>query len=152
MQARCGLAAVRAEKLTRSDIYQALKARRTYATSGIRAYVDFSINGHEMGTEFTISSTKQPRKMDIAVAAPERITKLEVVRNGKVIADLADGNWFVQTTITDKQPIPKGAFYSITCEPPPSEQTLPGLALSGLTFAGHIDFAITVDTAGFRRG
>lgn len=111
MQARCGLAAMRAEKLTRADIYQAMKARRTYATSGIRAYVDFSINGHNMGTEFTVSSAKHPRKLNIAVAAPERIEKLEVIRNGKVIADLADGNWFVQTTITDKQPIPKGAFY-----------------------------------------
>nr|MBC8492180.1 DUF3604 domain-containing protein [Chloroflexota bacterium] len=35
MQARCGLAAVRANALTRTGLFEAMKARRTYATSGI---------------------------------------------------------------------------------------------------------------------
>lgn len=111
MQARCGLAAVRADELTRPALFQALRARRTYATSGIRAYVDLSVNGHEMGTQFVLASPDQPRRLAIAVAAPERIVKLEVVRNGDVIADLADGHWFVETEFTDPDPIPEGAFY-----------------------------------------
>ena len=111
MQARCGLAAVRAEKLTREGIFRAMQDRRTYATSGIRAYVDFSINGHQMGTEFTVNSAVAPRRMKIAVAAPEIISKLEIVRNGEVIADLANGKWFVQATFTDKRRIPQHTFY-----------------------------------------
>jgi len=113
MQARGGLAAVQANRLTRSGIYQAMKARRTYATSGIRAYVGFSVNGNGMGQECSVPSPSEPRELKIAVAAPERIVKLEIVRNGEVIADLADGNWFVETTIIDEDPIPDGAFYYI---------------------------------------
>jgi len=90
-----------------------MKARRTYATSGIRAYVYFSVNGNEMGQEFSASSSTQPRELEIAVSAPERIVKLEVVRNGEVIADLADGNWFVERMIIDRDAIPHGAFYYI---------------------------------------
>ncbi|MDP7162407.1 MAG: DUF3604 domain-containing protein [Phycisphaerae bacterium] len=108
MQARCGLAAVRAEGLSRPALFEAMQRRSTYATSGIRAYVDFRIDGHPMGSEF---QTQEPRRLGIAVAAPERIVKLEVVRNADVIADVADGNWFVETEITDCDPIPAGAFY-----------------------------------------
>jgi hypothetical protein len=111
MQARCGLAAVRAKALTRSDLFHAMRARKTYATSGIRAYVSFSINGHEAGSEFTIPSPAEPRRLSIAVAAPERIVNLQVIRNGDVMADMADGNWFVETKVKDRDPIPGGAFY-----------------------------------------
>lgn len=37
--------------------------------------------------------------------------KLEIIRNGEVIADLADQNWFVEKQIIDQSPIPDGAFY-----------------------------------------
>ena len=111
MQARCGLAAVAADELSRSGLFAALKARRTYATSGIRACVDFAVNDHPMGTECTISSPSEPRRLKLAVAAPERLARLEVIRNGDAIADLADGNWWVEAEIEDAEPIPDGAFY-----------------------------------------
>jgi len=47
----------------------------------------------------------------MAVAAPERIVKLQVIRNGEAIADRADGNWYVETEMEDTDPIPEGAFY-----------------------------------------
>ena len=111
MQARCGLAAVIADDLTRSALFTAMKSRRTFATSGIRAYVDFAVNDHPMGTEFSVTSPTEPRRLTIAVAAPEPIVKLEVIRNGATIADLADGSWHVETEIEDPDPLPDGAFY-----------------------------------------
>jgi hypothetical protein len=111
MQARCGLAAVRSEELTRDGLFEAMKARRTYATSGIRAYLDFSVNGRGMGGKLTLDRPAQPRHLKMAVATPERIEKLEVVRNGETIAELADGNWWREADLTDEEPIPDGAFY-----------------------------------------
>jgi len=70
-----------------------------------------SINGHDMGTEFTLSVPTEPRILKIAVAAPENITKIEVVKNGEVMIELADDNWFFETEITDTEPIQNGAFY-----------------------------------------
>lgn len=113
MQARCGLAAVRADGLTREAIYQALKIRRTFATSGIRGYVDFTVNGHNMGSEVELSTGREPRHCKIAAAAPERIVKAEVIRNGTTIAELADGNWFLENEIVDEEPILDNSFYYV---------------------------------------
>ncbi|HIE14747.1 TPA: DUF3604 domain-containing protein [Candidatus Bathyarchaeota archaeon] len=49
-----GLTCVLAEDLTRKEIFKALKARRCYATSGKRIYLDVKCNGHMMGEEFTL--------------------------------------------------------------------------------------------------
>lgn len=37
--------------------------------------------------------------------------RLEVVRDGRAMADLADGNWFVEGMLVAREPIPDGAFY-----------------------------------------
>ena len=113
MQARCGLAALRADELTRAGLFGAMKARRAYGTSGIRAYVDFSVNGVEMGGELSVCSATEPRRLKIAVAAPEPIVKLEIIRNGEAIADLADSSWHVEAELTDEDPIPDGVFYYV---------------------------------------
>jgi hypothetical protein len=51
-----GLACVYAERNTRESLWQALRSRRTYGTTGERIYVDFAINGHPMGSEFQVGS------------------------------------------------------------------------------------------------
>ena len=64
-----------------------------------------------MGEELSVASAAEPRRLTIAVAAPERIRKLEVIRNGDVLEDVADGNWSVERELVDTDPIPEGAFY-----------------------------------------
>lgn len=56
MTIRGGLAAVFAGTLTREGIFEALKARRCYATTGVRIYLDVEADGHPMGAEFTTGS------------------------------------------------------------------------------------------------
>jgi len=51
-----GVAVVRADSLTRPALFEALRQRRCYATTGERIGVEFSIDGHEMGEAFTAPS------------------------------------------------------------------------------------------------
>lgn len=46
---RCGLTAACMPKLNRTNLIAALRNRHTYATSGARILVDFTINGYSMG-------------------------------------------------------------------------------------------------------
>jgi hypothetical protein len=78
---RGGLAAVFAPELTRESIFDALKARRCYATSGARIYLDFRLDGSIMGTEIKAErGAKLPYQ--ITVAGTDRISRIELVANG----------------------------------------------------------------------
>jgi Protein of unknown function (DUF3604) len=52
MTIRGGLGAVLATELTRESLFEALKARRCYATTGARILLDVRAAGHPMGTAF----------------------------------------------------------------------------------------------------
>ena len=113
MQARCGLAAVYAENLSRESLFDAFRSRRTFATSGIRAYVDFSVNGCFMGGELDLASPTSTRHLSAAVAAPERIVRLEIVKNGTVLADRAENTWAIEIELMDDTPLVERTFYYV---------------------------------------
>lgn len=52
---RGGLTAYLAPELTRDAIWDALRSRRVYGTSGARILLDVSVNGQPMGSDFTTS-------------------------------------------------------------------------------------------------
>lgn len=79
---RAGLAAVLAKNLTRESIFEALMNRRCYATTGERILLDFSIDGHGMGEEYTSSAPPQIR---VEVVASSNIEKVEIIKNGEII-------------------------------------------------------------------
>ena len=54
-----GLTAFRAPELTRDAIWDALKARHLYGTSGPRILIDLDVNGHAIGSEPELSETPQ---------------------------------------------------------------------------------------------
>ena len=78
-----GLTAVIAPELTREAIIQALRERRCYATTGARMVLDFRVNGHGMGEEFTTAAP------DVAVTArvlgTAQLARLELVCNGSCL-------------------------------------------------------------------
>jgi len=49
---RSGITAVYATDLTREGIWEALRARRTYATTGERILLSVTVDGQPMGSEF----------------------------------------------------------------------------------------------------
>ena len=60
-----GLTALRAAALTRDGVFEALLAKRTYATTGVRAYLEFTAKA-DVG--------------EVTLAAPSAITYAEVIR------------------------------------------------------------------------
>lgn len=73
-----GLTAVLAKENTLPAIFEALKARRCYALMGGKIKMDFRINGHYMGEEF---STNEDKTIYYKVEADETIDTVTVVKN-----------------------------------------------------------------------
>jgi len=73
----CGaLTALFAKKLTRSDISEALRKSRCYATNGSRIIIDY------------FSLKKNPFNyptFNIGIISPERINSIVIIRNGKIV-------------------------------------------------------------------
>jgi hypothetical protein len=75
-----GLAAVRAQGLTREQIFDAIHDRRTYGTTGARILLDFAINGDAMGRSVAVSAA--PR-LEVAAHGTDVIDEVQVLRYSK---------------------------------------------------------------------
>lgn len=79
---KSGFTGVFAEELTREGIWEALKARRTFATTGIRLFADFRIGKHLMGEEFKASEIE---RISLWIEAPIEVELVEIIKNGKCL-------------------------------------------------------------------
>jgi hypothetical protein len=79
---REGLAAVWATDLSREAIWEAIRARRTYAVTGDRIGLGLALNGQPMGSEVAHDSQ---REIAVRVEAMDEIEKVEILRNGRVV-------------------------------------------------------------------
>ena len=77
-----GVVGIWAPELSRRAIFEAIRDRRTYATSGERIAVEFAINGQPMGSELPFTSDRQ---IDVRVEGQDSIQMIELVRSGQVI-------------------------------------------------------------------
>jgi hypothetical protein len=77
-----GLVAFYATELTRDSIWDALKKRRVYGTSGKRIILDFKINGHHMGEIINLDKNI-PKKIQIKVNGTERLKLVEIIKNNQ---------------------------------------------------------------------
>lgn len=77
-----GTAAVYAKELTREGIFEALRSRRTYATTGARIVLEVRANGHFMGEAFDADG---PVELEIRAMGLREIRKVEIIRNGRVV-------------------------------------------------------------------
>jgi hypothetical protein len=85
-----GLTAVFAEELNRGSIYEALKQRRCYATTGARIILDFKIDGASMGQEIT---THTPRSISVDVHGEAPLESIEVIKNNRLFAAMMGRHW-----------------------------------------------------------
>lgn len=77
-----GRLAVWAHSLTRHDIWDAIRARRTYALTGDRIDLRFSLNGHLMGS---ICPPDETRRIEVAVEGGDAIDTIDLLHNNRVI-------------------------------------------------------------------
>jgi len=71
--------------LTREALYEALTARRCFATTGIALVIDFSFNGEPMGSAVEASEGE----FSLSVSCPEEIHAVQIVHNGQEEEQLA---------------------------------------------------------------
>jgi len=79
---KTGLTAALMPRLQRQELILALRDRRTYATTGPRILVDFSVAGVGMGGQG--KSGREAPRVTAAVHAAAEIARIEVVRDGQV--------------------------------------------------------------------
>ncbi|MBS3762620.1 MAG: hypothetical protein KGZ25_04860 [Planctomycetes bacterium] len=123
-----GITAVRADKLTRRNIFENLQARNCYATSLERILLHGMIDGVQFGEQISAGDLSPEPEIDVLVAAKSSIRSVELVRNGETIETLNPDTWNAHfaCTDTDKQnrfmELPGGsrkqAYYylRVTCE------------------------------------
>ena len=98
-----GLAGVYAAELTRRGIFDALVARRCYATTGPRILLDYELAADgsvlRMGQEGRVPDGA--RTLRISVAACERLARVEILRNCQVLHCLEPGARYGEFEWTD---------------------------------------------------
>jgi hypothetical protein len=77
-----GLAAVLAPDLSRKSIMEALFDRRTYAVTGDRIALSFTLNGRLMGRQLPYT---RERRIRVAVTGWDQVDRVEVLKNNRVI-------------------------------------------------------------------
>jgi len=77
-----GVLGVWSEDLTRPGLFEAFRARRTFAATGDRIALEVALNGHAMGSQLDAVADRQ---IDVRVEGQDAISRIELVRNGRVI-------------------------------------------------------------------
>jgi hypothetical protein len=87
-----GLAAVLAEERTRDAVLHALRGRRTYATSGPRIVLRFSVDATSMGGTLAPRDGDEPHAVVVRAIGTAPIERLDLVRSGRVVATSGDAD------------------------------------------------------------
>jgi len=78
------LAGVYVESLSREGLFEALRKRRCFASTGIKLHMDFRLNGAFMGEILKLSKGEK-RTLYIRITAPEIVRSVTIVRNNEDI-------------------------------------------------------------------
>ncbi|KYH40998.1 MAG: hypothetical protein AYL32_008160 [Candidatus Bathyarchaeota archaeon B26-2] len=116
-----GLAAVYADALTREAIYDAIYDRYCYATNGVRIFLKFTVDGHRMGEEFSVSSERpyKARRIHVTAAGTNRIERVEIIRNGETVHTWEPDSLVFSDDWHDEEPIEELVISPETRREPP---------------------------------
>ncbi len=94
-----GITAVVADKLDRESIFNAIKNRHTYAATGDRIKIDFSINEGIMGDFIEVANSADVR---FQVEARDSLQSVEVFKNGDLFKSYSAIDFRKQSIDTDR--------------------------------------------------
>jgi len=80
-----GLAAIRARELTRSALLEAMRARRTYATSGPRILLELTLDQRPQGSAVAATDLPQRTRLWLRVSGTAPIDTIDVIRSGALL-------------------------------------------------------------------
>jgi hypothetical protein len=104
-----GLTAVYAPELTRSAVFDALRRRRTYGTTGVRIILDFTLNNCPMGSQYAWSGDI-PIELRIKAVGTDLIKTVTIVRNNVDLKTFEPRDDVVEISYEDKQDLIPEAF------------------------------------------
>ncbi len=111
---RSGLTCILAKELTRQGIFEALKRKHCYATTGERIYLEFMLNNKFiMGDEASLPPEKSTRKFQVVAAGVDIIDKIQIIKNSKEIHTEKGESKFLRFIFEDDQPIQNTDYYYI---------------------------------------
>ena len=77
-----GVMGVLADKLTRAALFDAMRQRRVYATTGERIEVLFEVDGHPMGSEI---NARGSASVQFEVAGRDALDVVEIIQDGAIV-------------------------------------------------------------------
>jgi hypothetical protein len=106
-----GLLSVETSKRTRQAIFEALRSRRTVATTGSRMLLSYKLNGHPLGSELSLKDHPaliSARNLAVDFHGTAPVAQVDVIRNNRVVHS-CPGNGQVDLSIAwqDSEPIAK---------------------------------------------
>lgn len=116
-----GITAILAKELSRASLAEALQNRSCYATTGERIIIGFFLAGEPMGSELSTVEKHgllYNRHISGYVAGTCPITKVELVRNGDVIATFNSDVYHLEFTYDDSDSFEKIAIDAKDKKPP----------------------------------
>lgn len=107
-----GYACVMATELTRESVFDALRQRRCYATTGVRMILEFSVNDVGMGQTLPLATPRAVRRIAVHAIGTE-LASLRVLKNNREFAQRALTGDEACADFYDTEPAKTGDFYFI---------------------------------------
>jgi hypothetical protein len=102
-------AAVYAKNIDRESVFEALRARRTYAATD-KILLDFSIAKHIMGEEVELSGTPE---LAVAVEGTGAIAQIDVIKDSKIVYTVNPGSQTARFTFRDDSYRGEDSYYYV---------------------------------------
>ena len=113
MQFRHGITAAYVDEFTRKGVFNSLKRKSVYATTGERILLSFDINRMPMGSEIEVKSSSISRDIRVVAAGTSIISRIDIIRNGSIIHQRNPESTDCELLFIDEEIIDSDSYYYV---------------------------------------